>query len=38
MLVLRDIRGLPGPQATEASEWLALTVLRATLRESRHDP
>jgi AcrR family transcriptional regulator len=38
MLVLRDIRGLPGPQATEASEWLALTVLRATRRESRHDP
>jgi AcrR family transcriptional regulator len=36
-LVFRDIRGLPGPQATEASEWLALTVLRATLREGRHE-
>ena len=36
-LVFRDIRGLTGPQATEASEWLALTVLRATLREGRHE-
>ena len=36
-LVFRDIRGLSGPQATEASEWLALTVLRATLREGRHE-
>jgi len=38
MLVSRDIRGLPGPQATEAGEWLAPTALRATPRESRHDP
>jgi AcrR family transcriptional regulator len=36
-LVFRDIRGLSGPQTTEASEWLALTVLRATLREGRHE-
>ena len=36
-LVFRDIRGLTGPQATEASEWLALTVLRATLREGHHE-
>ena len=36
-LVFRDIRGLTGPQATEASEWLALTVLHAALREGRHE-
>ena len=35
LLVLRDIRGLTGTQATQVSQWMARAVLRETLREAR---
>ena len=35
LLVLRDIRGLSGPQSISLSQWMARAVLRETLRESR---
>ena len=35
LLVLRDIRGLSGPQAISLSQWMARAVLRETLREAR---
>lgn len=37
VLVLRDIRGLTSAQATDASVWMALALLRAALRENRHE-
>lgn len=37
MLVLRDIRGLSSAQATEVSVWMAVALLRAALRDSRHE-
>ncbi len=34
MLVFRDIRGLSGPQAIAACEWLALAALRSSLHDA----